>query len=125
MHIFRHQRPHPLLLLLCVCVSSRVSSLLQQPSDEPVAVRLVAFAAALLPVILASGLAYRLASGAALHTALYKVRMGVRGLGALPLKYVFCFCEGGLVLCSTRNVLRVCTQHCARYAGGGRGLGAV
>jgi hypothetical protein len=50
-----------------------VSSLLQQPSDEPVVVRLVAFAAALLPVILASGLAYRLASGAALHTALYKV----------------------------------------------------
>jgi hypothetical protein len=51
----------------------RVSSLLRQPSDEPVAVRLVAFAAALLPVILASGLAYKYASGSSLSGALYKV----------------------------------------------------
>lgn len=56
-----------------LCPTCRVSSLLKQPSDEPVVVRLVAFAAALLPVILASGLAYRLASGADLSSALYKV----------------------------------------------------
>lgn len=50
-----------------------MSGLLRQPSDEPVAVRLLAFAAALLPVIAASGLAYKYTSGSALAKSLYKV----------------------------------------------------
>lgn len=58
---------------LLVC---RLSGLLEQTSDQPVAVRLLAFAAALLPVILASGLAYKYASGSSLAAALYKVRGG-------------------------------------------------
>jgi len=52
-----HQAPLPLPLCCWCAMHCRLMSLLQQPSDEPVAVRLVAFAAALLPVILASGLA--------------------------------------------------------------------
>lgn len=55
-------------------IGCRLSGLLEQSSDEPVAVRLLAFAAALLPVIMASGLAYRYASGSALSAALYKVK---------------------------------------------------
>lgn len=62
------------LVLCSLPHKHRLSSLLQQPSDEPVAVRLVAFAAALLPVIFATGLAYRYASGSSLSEALYKVR---------------------------------------------------
>jgi len=66
-----HQAPLP-LPLCCGVMHYRLMSLLQQPSDEPVAVRLVAFAAALLPVILASGLAYKHASNSSLANALYK-----------------------------------------------------
>lgn len=65
----------PLPLCCCGVVHYRLMSLLQQPSDEPVAVRLVAFAAALLPVILASGLAYKYASNSSLANALYKASL--------------------------------------------------
>jgi hypothetical protein len=46
---------------------------LQQPVDEPVAVRLMAFAVAVVPVVVASGLAYKHASGSSLNYSLYKV----------------------------------------------------
>lgn len=64
-----------LRLCVCVCASShnRLSKVLQQPGDEPVAVRLMAFAAAVVPVVVASGLAYKHASGSSLNYSLYKV----------------------------------------------------
>lgn len=52
---------------------NRLSKVLQQPGDEPVAVRLMAFATAVVPVVVASGLAYKHASGSSLNYSLYKV----------------------------------------------------
>ncbi|WIA33494.1 hypothetical protein OEZ86_006620 [Tetradesmus obliquus] len=64
--------PHATLPLYCQAVLW-LTGVLQQSSDEHVAVKLLALSAALLPVILLSGLLYRLASGASLSTALYKM----------------------------------------------------
>lgn len=47
--------------------------MLQQSSDEHVAVKLLALSVALLPLIVASGILYRLASGVPLSQAFYKV----------------------------------------------------